>query len=133
VASAEAKAIDGLAGDRLLRLHVVGHCRTNAAARIVGAATDRYARRGMLPVRGHLDARRFRLCCEGEVCYEGYFVKGGDSQATGLEPLTDFGMPNAGCTAIEYFQGGQWQRLELLGGLLASAQLSCTSATPPRT
>src|SRR5262249_8693792 len=62
-------------------------------------------------IERHPDAQRFRLCCEGEVCYEGYFVNGGDPGVTGLEPLNDFGMPNAGCTSIEYFQGGEWRRL----------------------
>jgi hypothetical protein len=52
VARAEAKAIDRLTGDRLLRLHVVGDCRTNAAARVVGEACKRYGRRGMLPRGG---------------------------------------------------------------------------------
>ena len=52
VARVEARAMDGLSGDRLLRLHVVGDARTNAAARILGEACRRYARRGMLPRRG---------------------------------------------------------------------------------
>jgi len=34
---------------------------------------------------------------DGECYYEGYIV--GDY--TGLEPLDDFGMPNAGCTEIK--------------------------------
>jgi len=42
----EAAAIDGLSGRRPMRLHVVGDCRTNAAARTVGAAARRYAKRG---------------------------------------------------------------------------------------
>jgi hypothetical protein len=52
VARVEARAIDTLTGDRLLRLHVVGDCRTNAAARVLGQACRRYARCGMLPRRG---------------------------------------------------------------------------------
>lgn len=52
LARVEARGIDALSGDRLLRLHVVGDCRTNAAAQVVGAAAGRYARRGMLPRRG---------------------------------------------------------------------------------
>jgi len=49
IALAEAKAIDGLTGDRLLRLHVVGDCRTNASARVLGAAARRYSARGNHP------------------------------------------------------------------------------------
>jgi hypothetical protein len=52
IAQAEAKAIDALTGDRLLRLHVVGDARTAAAARELGAAARRYAARGNLPRRG---------------------------------------------------------------------------------
>jgi hypothetical protein len=52
VARAEARAIDGLTGDRLLRLHVVGDARTNAAARVLGAAARRYTLRGNSPRRG---------------------------------------------------------------------------------
>jgi hypothetical protein len=49
LARLEAQAIDGLTGDRPLRLHVVGDCRTPAAARIVAEAAGRYrARRGSL-------------------------------------------------------------------------------------
>jgi hypothetical protein len=52
IAEAEARAIDTLTGDRLLRLHVVGDARTDAAARELGAAADRYSRRGNAPRRG---------------------------------------------------------------------------------
>jgi hypothetical protein len=52
IALAEAKAIDGLTGDRLLRLHVVGDCRTNASARVLGAAARRYSARGNHPRTG---------------------------------------------------------------------------------
>jgi hypothetical protein len=52
VAREEARAIDGLTGDRPLRLHVVDDCRTDAAARTVGAAVTRYARRGGRPAAG---------------------------------------------------------------------------------
>jgi hypothetical protein len=52
IARAEARAIDALTGDRLLRLHVVGDARTNAAARELGAAARRYTVRGNAPRRG---------------------------------------------------------------------------------
>ena len=29
----------------------------------------------------------------------------------GFEPLDDFGMPNAGCTSIEYNEKGEWKQL----------------------
>lgn len=28
-----------------------------------------------------------------------------------FEPLDDFGTPNAGCTYIQYLQGGKWSTL----------------------
>jgi hypothetical protein len=46
IARDEAKAIDALSGDYDLRVHVVGDCRSNEAAGIVGKATWRYVRRG---------------------------------------------------------------------------------------
>jgi hypothetical protein len=52
IAEAEARAIDALTGDRLLRLHVVGDARTDRAARALGAAAQRYARRGNAPRHG---------------------------------------------------------------------------------
>jgi hypothetical protein len=52
IAREEARTIDGLTGDRLLRLHVVGDAKTDAAARELGAATRRYAARGNAPRRG---------------------------------------------------------------------------------
>src|SRR5262249_46157011 len=52
IARAEARAIDGLTGDRLLRLHVVGDAKTEAAARELGAAASCYTARGNAPRRG---------------------------------------------------------------------------------
>jgi hypothetical protein len=49
IAEAEARAIDGLTGDRLLRLHIVGDARTDAAARVLGKAAARYRARGNAP------------------------------------------------------------------------------------
>lgn len=46
IAESEARAIDGLTGDRLLRLHIVGDARTDAAARVLGKAAVRYSARG---------------------------------------------------------------------------------------
>lgn len=54
VAVEEAAAIDGLFSEvirnRPLRLHTVGDCRTDEAARIVAAAAERYMERGGGPV-----------------------------------------------------------------------------------
>jgi hypothetical protein len=52
IARAEAQAIDALTGDRLLRLHVVGDAKTEAAARELRAAARRYSARGNAPRRG---------------------------------------------------------------------------------
>ena len=47
LAREEARGIDWLSGYNLLRLRIVGDCRTNKAAQIVGDACKRYARRGV--------------------------------------------------------------------------------------
>ncbi|MFH0980438.1 MAG: hypothetical protein V2A79_02735 [Planctomycetota bacterium] len=46
LARQEAREIDRLPADRPLRVHVVGDCRTDGAARVVSGAMARYARRG---------------------------------------------------------------------------------------
>lgn len=50
IAEVEAGAIRGLSGQYPLRLHVVGDCSTEAAARIVAEAADEYASRHDMPV-----------------------------------------------------------------------------------
>ena len=50
LAAEEGRAIDTLTGDSPLRLHVVGDCRTERAARSVAAAARRFLRRGGQPV-----------------------------------------------------------------------------------
>ena len=45
LAREHAREIDRLSGARMLRLNVVGDCRTNGAAEIVAAAVKRYNRR----------------------------------------------------------------------------------------
>jgi hypothetical protein len=45
VAEAEAREIDKLPGGRLLRLHVVGDCKTVEAVRILRKAVERYVAR----------------------------------------------------------------------------------------
>lgn len=46
IARAEAAAIDSLSGKKHLRIHTLGDCRTNTAAKLVAAAADRYMMRG---------------------------------------------------------------------------------------
>lgn len=48
IARIEGEEIDTLPADRDLRLHVVGDCPTEAAARLVAAACERYVERGRL-------------------------------------------------------------------------------------
>lgn len=48
---------------------------------------------------------KFRMLDDdGEIYYYGYFYAQPDHDAPdeGFEPLMDFGMPNAGCTEIQY-------------------------------
>lgn len=52
LAREEARAIAGLTGDRLLRLHVVGDTATNPGAVVLGKAAESYGRRGMRPLFG---------------------------------------------------------------------------------
>jgi hypothetical protein len=44
---------------------------------------------------------------DGNLYYEGTIW--GDY--SGFEPLDDFGMPNAGCTGIQYKDSGEWEWL----------------------
>ena len=54
---------------------------------------------------------RFRLKDgDDEVLFEGLFL-GDASSEDGFGPLDDFGEPYAGCTAIEYFESGEWRLL----------------------
>ena len=47
---------------------------------------------------------------DGEVYYVGRIIL--DDDTSGFEPLDDFGMPNAGCTSIEYREKtGAWVML----------------------
>ena len=61
-------------------------------------------------VRAHPDRARFRMYDDDGIhYYSGLIVE--DPDASGFEPLEDFGMPNAGCTRIDYLEGGKWQTL----------------------
>jgi hypothetical protein len=46
---------------------------------------------------------------DGELYFEGLLY---GEHTTGFEPLEDFGMPDSGCTTIEYVNGqGHWEAL----------------------
>lgn len=65
-------------------------------------------------VRNHKWKRKFKMYDDdGELYYEGYFVDGNDEDATGLEPLDDFGTPNAGAVEIHYVDQdtGKWESI----------------------
>lgn len=54
-----------------------------------------------------LPTHRFRMLDDDEeVYYEGY-----TSISSSFDPLDDFGMPNAGCTDIQYRENGEWKSL----------------------
>ena len=53
---------------------------------------------------------KFRLKDDGQVYYEGLCNDNNSQDA--FAPLDDFGMPNAGCTSIEYFNNGSWEVLQ---------------------
>lgn len=57
-------------------------------------------------------ARPFRMKDDdGELYYEGMIVADPGSEED-FAPLDDFGMPNAGCTSIEYRgKNGEWEAL----------------------
>ena len=55
-------------------------------------------------ITGHARAVSFRMRDDdGELYYEGVMV--GDDL---FAPLDQFGMPNAGCTSVEVFDGRRW-------------------------
>lgn len=63
----------------------------------------------------HPDRKKFRMKDDdGEVHYYGYWVAI-DPAVDGTEhmfgPLDDFGMPNAGCAGIDYFEDGLYKPL----------------------
>jgi len=58
----------------------------------------------------HPDGVRFRLLDgDGELYYEGVAILPED--ASGFEPLEDFGTPYAGCVAIQLKERGRWNTL----------------------
>jgi len=60
------------------------------------------------------EGERFRMLDDdGEVYYLGRFINGTDAEDE-FQPLDCFGTPNAGCTAIQYWQTGKdggWKTL----------------------
>ena len=62
-------------------------------------------------IKKHPKAQKFRMLDDDkEVYYEGVFVDCND-RYTGFEPKDDFGEPNAGCTEIQFREGGAWKTL----------------------
>lgn len=58
--------------------------------------------------------QRFRMLDDdGQVYYEGYMVpfEDHDDNSDGFEPLDDFGMPNSGCTELQYWDKTGWTTL----------------------
>ena len=54
-----------------------------------------------------LCTEKFRMYDDdGELYYEGY-----SNDSSSFQPLDDFGMPNAGCTEIKYYENGKWETL----------------------
>lgn len=55
--------------------------------------------------------QKFRMLDDDDIVYYyGFYVESGDSDE--FEPLVCFGLPNAGCTAIQYKDNkGKWQDL----------------------
>lgn len=43
---------------------------------------------------------------DGELMYAGR-----STENNSFRPLDDFGMPNAGCTRIDYYNNGKWEQL----------------------
>ena len=43
---------------------------------------------------------------DDELYYQGY-----SNDSSSFAPLDDFGMPNAGCTDIRYWENGKWEAL----------------------
>lgn len=80
----------------------------------VGTVGPRSASLSKDEIVTHPARQRFRMLDDdGEVYYEGFFVDLSDENS-GFEPLDDFGMPNAGCTEIQYWEsgkGGGWKTL----------------------
>lgn len=61
-------------------------------------------------IKSHPEAVKFKMYDDDdELYYSGVAVLGDDE--SGFEPLDDFGMPNAGCTRIDYFERGEWRTL----------------------
>lgn len=83
------------------------HARSGTNGNAIGLVGPRSATMTEEEICRHPDRKRFRMLDDdGEVYYTGYLV-GGD----GFEPLDDFGMPNAGATTIEYWEGDEWRPL----------------------
>ena len=85
--------------------------RNPSNANAVGMVGPRAARLTAEEIVRHPQARRFRMRDDdGELYYEGVMVVTPEDGDEGeFRPLSDFGMPNAGATSIEYqASDGTW-------------------------
>ena len=72
-----------------------------------GYAVDAYNGGGNLDYTKRRCNHRFRMLDDdGMMYYKGY-----SDDSSSFEPLDDFGMPNAGCTDIQYWENGKWESL----------------------
>ena len=75
-----------------------------------GVTGPRGATLSAAEITAHPEAVKFRLLdADGELYYTGSAILPED--ASGFEPLEDFGTPNAGCTEIQLFENGRWNTL----------------------
>ncbi len=75
-----------------------------------GEAVEKDTRSGYRKSREKYKERcqhKFRMLDDdGEVYYEGY-----SDDSSSFAPLDNFGMPNDGCTEMQYLENGKWETL----------------------
>lgn len=83
------------------------HIASNANESDVGTIGPRNVSDEMMDRLKNGEGKRFRLYDDDrELYYEGRYI--GEIGWDG-DPLTDFGMPNAGCTYMMEYQDGKWE------------------------
>jgi len=55
-------------------------------------------------------AHKFRMLDDDGIVYYVGYCEDGDSEEA-FNPLDDYGMPNDGCTEIQYWENGKWETL----------------------
>lgn len=62
----------------------------------------------------HPQAQRFQMLDDdGNIYYTGLFIDTEDNEEGELQPLDCFGMPDAGCTSIEYWNKAKRKYIEV--------------------